>query len=1479
MSPVHGSPLSPAVATLSSPVILDSDMGDALLDSDLDFFNTPLAHDSPSSVANLLDDDILATSSEHQFTQPFRFPGPANASINAPLNNASLKELPAASSPLIRSQPLLPSHPTSVSPPSSSQGSSSDSSHRHKRKSSSTSSRSARARVNANMTEDVDMGDWKVGDLTMEDKDSRLGELGGSIFPHSSDPLAMDTDFETSNQAMAHHFDFESAASSPSGINAAITAKSLPHQGVAIEQMKPETMRVHRKFPSNGQNPSNGFSLHSSREASPLSAMLTSHESSPTAYMNTNTPSPGAGAGYVSGMMLSNSAQASPWNTSHQSAALTPSQGLPSGTFPPRPHAALPATSAAPERFMPQPSTRSTLYIHPTPLKSRVETQIPIKMTLWPMPPRVTKLHLPTHSISKAKLLAKPSPSESPDTLELHTMVVCTSAMQTPARLQRAFARAAGQLPPRKEDGRRSSAGDDPAEEDEEDKPLNGGEVNICLGCITRERKRAARKKVKKVEEEESWHKDEHKRIIVFNTNEIKEWQAPSQDDTGDDAGNVPQVQFAEGAMQVDAPMRIACYCRHLSEKLGFQVIFTIKDHESRVVAQAITSSIMITDDHKTAGGSFQPTFPDGTPLRAAGAYTGNMLPGPTSGFSVPAGAAGASPFRLSHSSSDLQGLQNRYTSPYGPTSAGYSLNGSQNTSASSTPRNVSRQVSPQQASGSGTGHAAKKRKSSGSSKVPSGLAMTKLETSQAQASPNTAVTAPIVMAPTMSSPFTPGYTSLPTADSAAMTSNVNFSAQHHTGPPTPNSNDQGLFGSANRSQSMENLSMPPNMFSAPASNRASRAPSPNSLQRPNAGALQQAQMAQAVANGIYGLPLALNPHRPPTIHKLIPNEGPRSGGVEITCLGGGFCQGLEVMFGDVMATTTTYWGETSLVCLLPPAIQSGTVPVRFKHERQQQQMQPYPTPPVPKQQVLFTYVDDDEQQLMKMALSVVGQKMTGRMTDVRDIARRIVGNGPMSWASPAGGSPTGSTQQRQAAGLDVFMSDSKDVEANLLKCLDLIDLDDSPFQARLNMRGPSGQTMLHLACSLGMHRFVAALLARGAHPEPRDKGGFSPMHFAALHDEAQIVRRLMLSGADPTMRTLQGYTPADLARSEQVLKVTRTLEYHPPRRGAGLTALGRKANSATSLRSLWGPSTTDFGASASGSNMEDSDDDSYEDGDEAVPRPSAWDDAPPLAMAEMVPQVHKSPSMLTGTPTEHDGTVNNAASIAAWRTQLSAQLQHLQQTVNWNLPNLPQIPTRLPIPGLPDYQNYLAHPISALVPHRSNSTSRPSTAPADDRRESKETEYRWWELFSTTATAPPPPAYEDIYPQSEDRDLQGKKDLVLQVASDVLAQQSRVEATQPQPSEPSKASSSRTVSTDSGSLRFGGSSISREEQERIRAAHARKIKKIKSDRNLFFIWIPLLVFLVVAMLRNRLPEAWTGMGKVYGFVRQGWEGRVREVV
>src|SRR5262249_51245059 len=137
---------------------------------------------------------------------------------------------------------------------------------------------------------------------------------------------------------------------------------------------------------------------------------------------------------------------------------------------------------------------------------------IPIKMTMSPLPPGVTKLRLPTHTVSKPKFLARAEAERSPDTLELHTSLVCTSAMQDQAKLERARSRARGEFTsPLPIPSPSSSPGSQAPEGS--DNPLNGAEVKICLGCIQRERKRASRKKQKKPDEEELFQRNEEKRV------------------------------------------------------------------------------------------------------------------------------------------------------------------------------------------------------------------------------------------------------------------------------------------------------------------------------------------------------------------------------------------------------------------------------------------------------------------------------------------------------------------------------------------------------------------------------------------------------------------------------------------------------------------------------------------------------------------------------------------------------------------------------------------------------------------------------------------------------------------------------------------------------------------------------------------------------------------------------------------------------
>jgi len=206
------------------------------------------------------------------------------------------------------------------------------------------------------------------------------------------------------------------------------------------------------------------------------------------------------------------------------------------------------------------------LTVESIPDKSRVETQIPIRLTLTNAPKNITKLHLPPYTISKPKFQAKPPFVKSDDILELSCMLVCASAMQKEGLRDIAFNRAAAEDPDAEVEEKKESTPPGQMDGNDPMKPLNGGPVTICQGCIVRERKRAARKKTKKADEEEEWAKDEAKRVIVFNCPEVRDWCVPGTKETSVKEHDGPIDQCF-----VTAPMRVACYCRHQSEKVGFQ--------------------------------------------------------------------------------------------------------------------------------------------------------------------------------------------------------------------------------------------------------------------------------------------------------------------------------------------------------------------------------------------------------------------------------------------------------------------------------------------------------------------------------------------------------------------------------------------------------------------------------------------------------------------------------------------------------------------------------------------------------------------------------------------------------------------------------------------------------------------------------------------------------------------------------------------
>ncbi|KAF6237911.1 hypothetical protein HO173_004112 [Letharia columbiana] len=1259
--------------------------------------------------------------------------------------------------------------------------------------------------------------------------------IGADMGDHASDKSSPATDVDLSNRAMECHFDFDSAASSPSPFSD--TKPSFKPSSVRSIKMP------YRCSPNAGFT--HGFGPHpavskSSRETSPLSSMIKNQGDWPSAAGHTQGSSMDFSGQYINGAMLSEPSRTQDWPYSSAPGPASAFSPIQPSIFQ-QPAVAMPFASPAP---VSGPTYPPMLHVHPLPPKSRVETQIPVKLTLHPVPPGTLKIHLQTHTISKSKLVAKPTPEKLPDMLELHAMLVCTSAMQDQTKRGRAFARAATISSDEKREGRRSSSGETTSSEDDEDKPANGGPVHICTGCIERERKRAARKKTKNVEEEQLWQRDEAKRTIVFNTQEVKEWQEPSPSKTGENAQNPAtygqNAKIPETAVQVDIPMRIACYCRHQEEKIGFQVIFTIIDYQNNLVAQTMTNSIVITDDHKTHGppGAMPPNngvFPDNAQVPGAGVFS-----------QAPAGSHGLASFRNAYSTTDLQGMQQHFN-PQHRSPFAIPQFPSQTTSATLTPRNLSRQASPSAPSAQHN----KKRKASGSGRIRNDLTMTKLK----NPTPNSPISC--VSTTTQSTPQGSNITSAFMPNFAAPSHGLpmpQIPPQFNTNPPTPTATDGSFFSSAQRSQSMENLQGFSGVFSAPVSVHPSRVPSPTFSPLSNGLAQSHAQM---LANSLHCVPGAANPQRAPVIHKLTPGEASKSGGIEVTCLGSGFRQGLEVMFGDAQATTTTFWGESALVCLVPPALEAGTVPVTFKHNYEQN----IPSPS--NKQALFRYVDDDEQELMKHALALINRKWNGNATDAGNAARNII-NQFGSNSSFTGGSIQGNNQHRHAGSFNAAMTGIVDLEAALLSCLDIVDLDDSPYQARLNTRGINGQSMLHLSASLGHYRLAAGLLARGANPDLRDYNGMTPMHMACLRGHAQIIRKLRSAGGDPNLRSLNGYVPADMATSQQTRDASSTFDHQARPRSAGATPVSHwsRASSVMSYKSSRGARSKV--ASPGAMNGPFTDGDEGDEGDEGLAEAYMSQPATP---AQIWAQTRRN-SFAAESQYPGDISRGNLASttpflavnpaMSAWRDQLSAQIQQFQQTVQRTLPTL-QLPALPPIPNLPDYQAYpVVRRISSMVPQRN---PRPSAANRSTGV-AKVTDYHWWELL--TGAAPSPPAYDEIYPESSQRDLSDKKTSALRATGDVYVDR-KCEETFDQ-----------TKSSSAFETANLGSTILTPEQ--LRSAHAMKVKRLRKDRNLFFIWIPLLVLVLVAMLKDRVPQALHGARQALYYAQDRLQERVVEI-
>lgn len=246
-------------------------------------------------------------------------------------------------------------------------------------------------------------------------------------------------------------------------------------------------------------------------------------------------------------------------------------------------------------------------------------------------------------------------------------------------------------------------------------------------------------------------------------------------------------------------------------------------------------------------------------------------------------------------------------------------------------------------------------------------------------------------------------------------------------------------------------------------------------------------------------LQLVAQTEQQPAIQKIIPSQGPIRGGIEVTLLGFNFRPGLTVKFGAKTALASHCWSESTIVTYLPPAAQPGQVLVSFEdHEHL-----------MGGQQLIFTYTDDTDRQLIELALQIVGLKMNGKLEDAKNIAKRIVGSDTADKANSNVSSP-GSTSQVKQESMEWYDNAHKAVEKLtrsdmstediLINFLSLVDLPNCPIIIpNWQLCNSQGQALIHLATLRNYKRLVGFLITHGCKVEIKDNQGLTPLFFATM--------------------------------------------------------------------------------------------------------------------------------------------------------------------------------------------------------------------------------------------------------------------------------------------------------------------------------------------------------------------------------------------
>ncbi|KAI8340194.1 hypothetical protein BC941DRAFT_468459 [Chlamydoabsidia padenii] len=619
-------------------------------------------------------------------------------------------------------------------------------------------------------------------------------------------------------------------------------------------------------------------------------------------------------------------------------------------------------------------------------------------------------------------------------------------------------------------------------------------EIIMCSSCVHRERKRTKRKHDNKVTRaankeggaaklaalfandlpdlsSETVMAEERTKILIFNCSEY--------------------MDFSNG--EATLPTRVTCYCRHHNEKVGFRIVFTIKDYNNHVLGTGKSPPIMITDDHKSPK-----------------VLTGISAPQPASLSSI------TDSRKRSRNDDDVKR----------PASSKRKVtrNGDVDSDSGVSSPVTSTPTTPLSNNGD-TPVLSIDRRHQHSSKVSG-------NSDQQFKSQNDAV---LDKSPGESSSTTFGiqqdelYEFLNSSNLLArMNSDMNQHQQSHQ---------------PQQQQYMMKQQQPYTM-----NHRRTSSSAGVSQQRGIGGIMNDVynKMFQQRRTTESSIKISL-----PRLHRLIPSEGPIYGGSEVTVLGSNFYEGLTCLFGENPAIPTHCWSANTLLCILPPAATAGPVVVSFKEhplmlEGQDVVLFTY-----------FDESDRAlmELALQVVGLKTLGKVEDARQIAMRIVQgnnnshRKHKHKSSHSSRSETRSLVTVCPTRRfsyrhyltakaaQATYDNAHMLFYTRLEEQVIGALLAANtlstrVDDAPRLWVRNCMSLTNQyqhTLLHLAAIRGYDRLVRVLVYLECDVDQTDRNGFTALHFASWTGKAGIVKTL-LDKTDWRIETVNGKTAWELA-------------------------------------------------------------------------------------------------------------------------------------------------------------------------------------------------------------------------------------------------------------------------------------------------------------------------------------------------------------